>query len=187
MIYLIGVNHDAQTGKDFDLSEEFVKALKKIIIESNIKFVFEEWNNFAKKTWKIKKTTVQHLVDQINKKSKSKIIYNYYEPEPEERKRNGIKEYDDLITEHGWNEIRLSSEQRTIIENEILIEYKKRENIWFVKIKDFISENDVIFVCGTKHLGFFNKIRGEGFDTLLIENGYEVEVFPDRFDEWYKK
>ncbi|MDP4009806.1 MAG: hypothetical protein Q8P53_02360 [Candidatus Shapirobacteria bacterium] len=185
VVYLIGINHDIQLNKDCNLSKQFLNTLENLILDFDIRFVFEEWSVDVNKIWKVKSSTIKRLVDKMKKELKNNIDHSYCDPELHERINENIKDENDLKKEHGWIGL-LTPEQRMIIDCEMWKEYEKREKIWLKKIVDKIKDKNVVFICGTKHISIFNTLRGEGFDTLLTKSGYIIKVIPERFDKWYK-
>jgi hypothetical protein len=187
MIYLIGINHDIQIGQvDGKRSQAFESLLGDLISDFNIKYVVEEWSDEASKIWKVESSKVKRVINEVEKKLEIKINHIYVDPDRRERKENNIKEEKDLVEQHGWKGIILSGEQKWVIEEEMREEHRKRESMWLKKLALMISDSDIIFICGTKHISDFNKVRGDGFDTLLAKSGYEVEVIDKRFDEWFE-
>jgi hypothetical protein len=62
-------------------------------------------------------------------------------------------------------------------------DFSKRENYWHQKIRDKVNQN-ILFICGTKHISTFNPSRNsQGFDKLLKDNGWNVEILPEQFSD----
>lgn len=186
MIYLIGVNHDIQFKKEHNLFGVFKPLLINLIIDCNIKCVAEEWSNEASNKWGVNDSNIKELVKEVMEKFKVEIDHRYVDPNTKERENAGIKDNRDLIKQHGWGINILSPEQRLVIQEEEWKEFQKRENMWINRITDKINGFNVVFICGTQHISLFNKVRSEGFDTLLSKLGYEIEVIPERFDEFFE-
>ncbi|MFA6602690.1 MAG: hypothetical protein WCT01_02695 [Candidatus Shapirobacteria bacterium] len=187
MVFLVGINHDIQIGIGNDSRQiAFASLLSHLIVDFNIKYVIEEWNDEASKKWKVNDSKVKELVKETEEKFKIKINHMYVDPDQNMRKDVGIKDERDLVTQHGWGKIIRTGEQMLTIEQEMWEEHRKRERVWLKKIALNISGSDIIFICGTKHISDYNKVRRDGFDTLLANSGYEVKVIDKRFDEWFE-
>ncbi len=178
MVYLIGVNHQVQHNRNLPQTGEFLAFLEDFITDKKIVLIAEEWNDDASDISAVATSTVEDFA------SINGIDYLACDPTFAERKVLGIRSNEEICQEL------MELAKQSPYTKEKSIEYQKklaredhpkREKFWLEQIRDYVDE-DIIFICGTEHIGQFTKLRKYGFDILLLDEKIPVQVLKERFD-----
>lgn len=167
MIFLIGISHDMQIGKDGVKCHPFIEYVKKVCLESKIDILAEEWNEDSYSLWKITSTTVENVAREL------KIQYRYCDPNYIQKTYLGIPTQLEI-------QKKLGSILAAPIQKESSKYHPERELFWYKKIEDVIHKN-ILFICGSDHISCHNTYSKSGFDTLLTQKGCNVEILPKTF------
>ena len=96
-----------------------------------------------------------------------RIEHRYCDPDAEERKAAGIEEPGDTEAK-GWQR-HLSREEIDAIRAE---NDRKRERIWFDRLRE-ISSFPILFVCGGNHVApFAALLNAEGYRTTVMAESW---------------
>lgn len=178
MVYLLPVSHDVQLGSH-DLSDIYRKFLTYAISRLKISLICEELSEDDIKAG-VHSYIAKNVAERLG------IPYLLCEPSDEERKRLGIP-LNEEINEKLQNliqEAKLTgsypAESFEKFRQEMTIANQKREKYWLDKIKDKKDET-ILFVVGIGHFSFYRDVHGEGFDKLLVGNGFKIDILPTQF------
>ena len=178
MVYIIGVNHQVQHNRSLPQTSEFLAFLEDFIKDKEIALIAEEWSDDASDTSAVATSTVEDFA------SINGIDYLACDPTFAERKVLGIRSSEDIrqelikLAKQGpYTKEKSKEYQKKLITED----HHKRERFWLEQIQNYTDE-DIIFICGTEHIGKFTSLREYGFDLLLRDEKIPVEVLTERFD-----
>lgn len=178
MVYIIGVNHQVQHNRNLSRTGEFLAFLKDFIQDKEIGLIAEEWNVDASDISSVATSTVEDFA------SINRIDHLACDPTFAERKVLGIRSSEEIrkelmeLVKQGSNTKEKSKEYQKKL---VIKDHPKREKFWLKQIKNYTDE-DIIFICGTEHIGRFTNLRECGFELLLKDEKIPVEVLEERFD-----
>ena len=162
MVYLIGVDHKVQyTNDHMDilLVKSFAQYLKGQAKQLKVTLIAEEFNQEAICKSKAKACTARDVAKKLG------IEHRFCDPDSTERASIGIPSEKEIKEQLGLG-VCLTHDEFELLEKEEEKYFPQREQFWFEKIEDKIN-NDLIFICGNKHIKSFQK--------LLIEKGCKVK------------
>lgn len=166
-IYLIGVNHEAQSSTDgipqTDIQKEYVEVLKRVIREVGAECVAEEYSTETEE-----RTKRFSLTSKVALENGAEHRFC----DPHEDRRNQIRYLEQahlhlkIVMRDGWN---ISNDEARAKSWALALGkyFERRELVWLEKIAD-IKDKRVIFVRGDAHV--------EGFIKRLEDAGWEVDV-----------
>ena|SRR3989304_9152462 len=190
MIYLLPVSHDVQFNSH-SLSRKLKDYLIKLIKEKKIGFVCEEANEEMKR------------FSSIPLQASADCATNYIpcEPSKEEAHKLGILPenwQETLAQDVALELVETGTPFNTLkkMDKKMKMSNKIREDYWLNKIKAY-KQSNIVFVLGVGHISSYANgvdddysqiVYGkgglklsEGFDTLLEENGFKVEILSKQF------
>lgn len=178
MIYLLGVSHDFQSGRNKDLSSRLEKFVKTFVEEQEINVIAEEWSKDASIQNGVDESVLENLASSLS------VEYKGCDPSIEERKKCGyvFKERKPILDESSDYTLKLASWQKK--KNEI---DHKRELFWLKELKPLRpNEKNILFVCGATHLSTNSPSHPlfkdeDGFDLKLAQRNINYKIVDQSF------
>jgi hypothetical protein len=178
MVYLIGVNHDAQRSSGANLNQcqaELLQCLEIAIVDHRVKIIAVEESTDTLIN-QISGETEESLPCQIASKHGIDVVF--CEPSKLEKIQIGYKDNQQihlkLFTSHLLVDVPLSEQQAAVYAVEIAVIFPRREDFWISKMKNYLHLN-VVCVIGEDHIESFGlRLRQKGVVNEVLCHGIGV-------------
>lgn len=182
MIYLLPVKHDIQLGRNQSDFSKFIRYARQQIIDKNIALIGEEASEDDIKALSLNKSPLGSLAEEME------VEYLSCDPTDKQRINAGILTGEQVALEMARirqimstvRDISKLKEEDKKFRSLMAKNEKRREEFWLNLIKGK-KDLTTLFVCGAGHISTYKNSRGEGFDTVLNNNGWNVEILSNWF------